>query len=77
MAKYLVHDQQRGSIKKGKFADLFLRVGDPIKDLKTIKSIALVVIDRVFSSLSAVCPTSGIKPFAAAPRLELPTTATD
>ena len=46
MARYLGQDQQLGSIEKGKLADFFLIPGDPIKDLKAIKTISMVVKGR-------------------------------
>jgi imidazolonepropionase-like amidohydrolase len=71
MARYLEQDQSRGSITKGKLADFFLVPGDPTKDLKAIKSIAMVVKDGTFYFPSEVYPEFGIKPFAAAPKVTL------
>ena len=62
-----------GSIEKGKLADFFLVPGDPTKDLKAIKTIAMVVKDGVFYFPSEVYPKFGIEPFAAAPKVTLPT----
>lgn len=69
MAQYLGQDQQLGSIEKGKLADFFLIPGDPTKDLKAIKSIAMVVKDGVFYFPAEVYPEFGIKPFAPAPTI--------
>jgi hypothetical protein len=72
MAQYLGQDQSLGSIEKGKLADFFLIPGDPTKDLKAIKTIAMVVKDGQVYFPSEVYPEFGIKPFAAAPRVTLP-----
>jgi imidazolonepropionase-like amidohydrolase len=69
MARYLGQDQQLGSIEKGKLADFFLVPGDPTKDLKAIKRIAMVVKDGTFYYPDEVYPTFGIKPFAARPKV--------
>ena len=69
MAHYLGQDQQLGSIEKGKLADFFLVPGDPTKDLKAIKSIAMVVKDGTFYFPAEVYPEFGIEPFAPAPTL--------
>ncbi|MEG3176472.1 amidohydrolase family protein [Sphingomonas sp. RB3P16] len=75
MAKYLGEEQRRGSIEKGKLADFFLIPGDPTKDIKAIKTIAMVVKDGTFYYPSEVYPNFGIKPFAPAPSVALPTKA--
>ena len=56
-----------GSIEKGKLADFFLIPGDPVKSLKAIKTIQMVVKDGTFYSPSEVYPKFGIQPFVAAP----------
>ncbi|RYH11937.1 MAG: amidohydrolase, partial [Alphaproteobacteria bacterium] len=48
MARYFGEDQGSGSIEKGKRADFFLIPGDPTKDIKAIKRIAMVVKDGTF-----------------------------
>ncbi|HET9032552.1 MAG TPA: amidohydrolase family protein [Dokdonella sp.] len=73
MARYLGRDQSLGSIEKGKLADFFLVPGDPTKDLKAIKRIRMVVKDGVVYYPSEVYPNFGIKPFADAPKVTLPT----
>ena len=73
MAKYLGRDQSLGSIEKGKLADFFLVPGDPTRDLKAIKHIRMVVKDGVVYYPSEVYPHFGIKPFADAPKVTLPT----
>jgi hypothetical protein len=62
-------DQQMGSIEKGKLADFFLIPGDPIKNLKAIKTISMVVKDGTIYYPSEVYPKFGIQPFAAAPKV--------
>jgi imidazolonepropionase-like amidohydrolase len=69
MAHYLGQDQRLGSIEKGKLADFFLVPGDPTKDMKAIKSIAMVVKDGVFYYPAEVYPEFGIEPFAPAPKV--------
>lgn len=69
MAAYLGQDQQLGSIEKGKLADFFLVPGDPTKDLKAIKRIAMVVKDGTVYYPDEVYPEFGIKPFAARPKV--------
>lgn len=69
MAAYLHQDQQLGSIERGKFADFFLVPGDPTKDLKAIKTIAMVVKDGAFYYPAEIYPKLGIKPFAPAPKV--------
>jgi imidazolonepropionase-like amidohydrolase len=67
MAQYLGQDQQLGSIERGKLADFFLIPGDPTKDLRAIKSIAMVVQGGTVYFPDEVYPKLGIKPFAFVP----------
>jgi imidazolonepropionase-like amidohydrolase len=71
-AKYVGQEQSAGSIEKGKRADFFLVPGDPTKDLKAIKTIAMVVKDGVFYYPSEAYPKFGIEPFTTAPKVTLP-----
>ncbi|HZE44547.1 MAG TPA: amidohydrolase family protein [Steroidobacteraceae bacterium] len=68
-AHYVSQDQRMGSIEKGKLADFFLIPGDPIKNLKAIKTISMVVKDGTFYYPSEVYPKFGIQPFAAPPKI--------
>ncbi len=68
-ARYVSQDQRLGSIEKGKLADFFLIPGDPIKDLKAIKTISMVVKDGTFYYPSEVYPKFGIQPFAPPPKI--------
>lgn len=72
MAQYLGQDQQLGSVERGKLADFFLIPGDPTKDLKAIKAIAMVVKDGTFYYPAEIYPKLGIRPFAASPKVTLP-----
>lgn len=69
MAKYLGQDQSLGSIERGKYADFFLIPGDPVANLKAIKSIAMVVKNGAVYFPSELYPQMGIKPFAEAPKV--------
>ena len=71
-ARYVGQEQSSGSIEKGKRADFFLVPGDPTKDLKAIKTIAMVVKDGVFYYPSEAYPKFGIEPFTTAPKVTLP-----
>jgi imidazolonepropionase-like amidohydrolase len=71
-ARYLGRDQRTGSIAKGKLADFFLVPGDPTKDLKAIKKIAMVVKDGTFYYPAEAYPKFGIEPFVPAPKVTLP-----
>jgi imidazolonepropionase-like amidohydrolase len=71
-ARYVGEDQSAGSIEKGKRADFFLVPGDPTKDLKAIKTIAMVVKGGRFYYPTEVYPKFGIKPFISAPKVVLP-----
>ena len=69
VARYLGQDQLLGSIERGKYADFFLVPGDPTKDLKAIKSIAMVVRGGTGYFPSEIYPRFGIKPFTDAPKV--------
>jgi imidazolonepropionase-like amidohydrolase len=71
-ARYVGQEQSSGSIEKGKRADFFLVPGDPTKDLKAIKTIAMVVKDGVFYYPSEAYPKFGIEPFTTTPKVTLP-----
>ena len=66
MARYLGFDD-RGSIEEGKLADFFLVPGDPTKDIRAIKKIALVSRGGAFYYPSEIYPEFGITPFTAHP----------
>lgn len=63
MANYLGQGDTLGSIEVGKLADFFLVPGNPLEDLKAIKTISMVVKDGNVYYPSQVYPEFGIKPF--------------
>lgn len=63
MANYLGQGDKLGSIEVGKLADFFLIPGNPLNDLRAIKTIAMVVKDGNVYYPSQVYPEFGIKPF--------------
>ncbi|MDF2177386.1 amidohydrolase family protein [Aliiglaciecola sp. CAU 1673] len=68
MAQYLGHED-RGSIEPGKLADFFVVPGNPVEDIKAIKTISLVSRGGVFYYPSEVYPEFGIKPFTKLPQV--------
>ncbi|WP_082633087.1 amidohydrolase family protein [Lacimicrobium alkaliphilum] len=68
MAQYLGHSD-RGSIEPGKLADFFVVPGNPVDDIKAIKTISLVSRGGVFYYPSEVYPQLGIKPFTEKPQV--------
>lgn len=66
MAQYL-GDENLGSIGPGKLADFFLIPGNPVEDIKAIKTISMVSRGGTFYYPSEVYPSFGIKPFTAKP----------
>lgn len=70
--QYMGHDQQLGSIARGKLADFILLPGDPTRDLRELHRIAMVVKDGTLYFPSDIYPAFGVTPFAAAPKLTLP-----
>jgi hypothetical protein len=56
----------RGSIERGKRADLILVDGDPTKDISSIRSVALVLQDGDAYYPAELYEEIGVKPFAAA-----------
>lgn len=69
MAHYLGYGEQLGSIEVGKLADFFLVPGDPISDLRAIKTISMVAKDGAIYFPSEVYPEFGIKPFTVVPKM--------
>lgn len=65
MAHYLGQGDTLGSIEVGKLADFFLIPGNPLTDLREIKTISMVVKDGNIYYPSQVYPEFGIKPFIA------------
>lgn len=69
MANYL-GDDKLGSIKPGYLADFFLVSGNPVEDIKAIKTISMVSRGGTFYYPSEVYPAFGIKPFTTAPPIK-------
>jgi imidazolonepropionase-like amidohydrolase len=61
-----------GSIEPGKYADFFLVPGDPVEDLKAIKTITLVSKGDTVYFPSEIYPYFGIKPFTDVPAVTAP-----
>ncbi|MHB0755368.1 amidohydrolase family protein [Polaribacter sp. M15] len=68
MAQYL-GDEHLGSIVPGKLADFFLIPGNPVEDIKAIKTISMVSKGGTFYYPSEVYPNFGIKPFTSMPEV--------
>ncbi len=66
MAQYL-GDTDLGSIAPGKLADFFLVPGNPVEDIKAIKTISMVSRGGTFYYPSEVYPAFGIQPFTPMP----------
>jgi len=61
---------QRGSIERGKQADLVLVEGDPVADIMALRRAVLVVQGSVAFAPAQLYEQRGIKPFAAAASIE-------
>jgi len=73
--QYLGHDEELGSIARGKRADFLLLPGNPLADLGELHRISMVVKDGTIYFPSEIYPAFGVKPFAAAPKIDLPAAA--
>jgi len=69
MANYLGYGDQLGSIEVGKLADFFLVPGDPISDLRAIKTVSMVSKGGAIYFPTEVYPEFGIKPFTETPKV--------
>lgn len=69
MAEYL-GKEDLGSIEPGKLADFFLVPGNPVEDIKAIKTIALVSRGGTFYYPTEVYPAFGITPFTEKPEVK-------
>jgi imidazolonepropionase-like amidohydrolase len=69
MANYLGYGKELGSIEVGKLADFFLVPGDPIADLRAIKTVSMVSKGGSIYFPNEVYPEFGIKPFTTAPKI--------
>lgn len=70
--KYMGHDQDLGSIERGKKADFLLLPGNPLADLRELHRIAMVVKGGTIYFPAEIYPAFGVKPFADAPAITLP-----
>ncbi|MEQ9507233.1 MAG: amidohydrolase family protein [Hyphomonas sp.] len=71
-ADYLGLGAELGSIEPGKKADFFLVPGNPVEDLKAIKTIRLVSKGDTVYFPSEIYPYFGIKPFTDVPTVTPP-----
>ncbi len=71
--RYMGKDQELGSIERGKRADFLLLPGNPLADITELHRIAMVVKDGTIYFPSEIYPAFGVKPFAEAPAITLPT----
>ena len=71
-ADYLGMGEDIGSIEEGKLADFFLVPGDPVSDLKAVKTIRMVMKGGVAYFPSEIYPAFGIEPFTDAPEIVAP-----
>ncbi len=69
MAQYLGHEDL-GSIEPGKLADFFLVPGNPVENIKAIKTIGMVSRGGTFYYPSEVYPEFGITPFTEKPEVK-------
>ncbi len=69
MAQYL-GDDDLGSIAPGKLADFFLVPGNPVEDIKAIKTISMVSRGGTIYYPSEVYPAFGIEPFTKMPEVK-------
>lgn len=68
MAQYL-GNTELGSIEVDKLADFFLIPGNPVEDIKAIKTISMVSSGGTFYFPSEVYPSFGITPFTTSPKV--------
>ncbi|MEQ8558824.1 MAG: amidohydrolase family protein [Henriciella sp.] len=71
-AEYIGMGDEIGSIEEGKLADFFLVPGNPVEDLKAIKTIRMVMKDGVAYFPSEIYPAFGIEPFTDTPEIQTP-----
>lgn len=71
-ATFLGQDAERGTIERGKLAELVLVAGDPTKDIAAIRQPRLVMRGGAFYFPSEIYAALGIVPFATAPKIVLP-----
>ncbi len=70
--KYFKHDQQLGSIARGKLADFILVDGDPTKDISKIRNVRMTMRGGVAYYPAEIYRYLDIAPFSAPPRVTAP-----
>jgi hypothetical protein len=70
--KYFGHDQQLGSIARGKLADFILVDGDPTKDISKIRNVRMTMRGGVAYYPAEIYRYLDIEPFAAPPPVTAP-----
>jgi len=70
-ARYFGHEQEWGSIARGKSADFFLVPGDPTTDIKAIHSVRMTVAQGRVYFPSEIYQALGVQPFVAPPRISV------
>ena len=71
-AEYMGLGDELGSIEPGKKADFILVPGNPVEDLKAIKTIRLVSKGDTVYFPSEIYPWFGIRPFTDVPEVMAP-----
>lgn len=74
-ARYLGQANERGTIERGKLAEFVLVAGDPTKDIAAIKRPRMVMRGGAVYYPSEIYEALGITPFAAPPKVEMPSQA--
>lgn len=67
MAEYTGQGDELGTIEAGKLADFFLVPGNPLEDLKAIKTIQMVMADGTVYYPTEIYQAVGIRPFTDLP----------
>jgi imidazolonepropionase-like amidohydrolase len=67
--QYMRRDADYGTIERGKASDFFLIPGDPLKDIRAIKSVAMVMKGDTIYYPSEIYDYLGVKPFVAPPKM--------
>jgi adenine deaminase len=72
-AVYLGQDHDRGTIARGKLADMVLVAGDPTRDISEVRRPRMVMAGGAVYFPAEIYRALGIRPFAEPPRMTLPT----
>jgi imidazolonepropionase-like amidohydrolase len=71
-ATYLGQEHERGTIERGKKAELVLVAGDPTKDIRVVKHARMVMRGGAVYFPSEIYQALSIKPFATPPKMTVP-----